>query len=83
MTMRDVEQALLRHDTTKCLAWCHENRSRLRKIKSQLEFEVRTQDFVELVRARRCADAIKYARKYLCAKESPKDDEPGKFHLSL
>jgi hypothetical protein len=32
-------------DVTKCLAWCYDNKSKLRKMKSSLEFSVRLQVF--------------------------------------
>lgn len=54
-----VEEALQAHDTGPCLAYCHENRSKLRRLKSSLEFQVRLQDFIELVRNDRKMEAIK------------------------
>lgn len=54
-----VEDALKFHDTGPCLTYCHENRSKLRRIKSNLEFQVRLQDFIELVRSDRKMEAIK------------------------
>jgi len=51
------------------VAWCYENKSRLRKIRSTLELEIRTQEFVELVRCGRRGDAVKHARRYLAAAE--------------
>lgn len=60
-----VESGLRSHNTCACLAWCHENRSKLRRQKSTLEYRVRLQDFVELVRQGRRMDAVRYARKHL------------------
>lgn len=48
--VRDVIQSLKQHDCSAALAWCAENRSRLKKIKSSLEFKLRLQEFLELVR---------------------------------
>lgn len=48
------------HDTGPCLTYCHENRSKLRRLKSNLEFQVRLQDFIELVRSDKRLEAIKY-----------------------
>ncbi|KAF9973530.1 GID complex subunit containing RING finger motif [Actinomortierella ambigua] len=62
---RKVEQALQRFSCTECLQWCHENKSSLKKIKSTLEFSLREQEFIELVRKRQTQEAIAYARKYL------------------
>ncbi|KAK9843527.1 hypothetical protein WJX81_007413 [Elliptochloris bilobata] len=62
---RGVLEALARHDCTPALAWCEANRPRLRKQKSKLEFKLRVQEFVELVRAERLLDALRYARAHL------------------
>ncbi|KAK9890601.1 hypothetical protein WA026_011966 [Henosepilachna vigintioctopunctata] len=64
MTSRDVEKSLANHETLKCLAWCHDNKSKLRKLKSNMEFNIRLQEFIELVRVDKRMDAIKHARKY-------------------
>ena len=55
-----VEDALRAHDTAPCLSWCHDNRSKLRRLKSTLEFQVRLQEFIELVREDRQLDAIRW-----------------------
>lgn len=60
LVCQSVEDGLRRHDSAPCLVYCHENRSKLRRIKSQLEFQVRLQDFIELVRSNRRTDAIKW-----------------------
>ncbi len=59
LVCKRVEEALRAHDTAPCLLYCHENRSKLRRLKSNLEFQVRLQDFIELVRNNRRTDAIK------------------------
>ena len=53
---------------TLALAWCSENKTSLRKIKSPLEFDLRLQEFIELARTRSTEsikEAIAYARKHL------------------
>ncbi|KAK9722802.1 GID complex subunit containing RING finger motif [Basidiobolus ranarum] len=62
---KKIEEALQKHSCTECLHWCSENKTSLRKMKSTLEFNLRLQEFIELVRTRRTSDAITYARKYL------------------
>lgn len=64
---RGVIEALRRHDCTEALKWCAENKRRLQKVSSRLEFRLRLQEFVELARARRKLDAITYMRKYISA----------------
>lgn len=65
MVARRVETSLGAGDTSKCLAWCHDNKSKLRKLKSTLEVKLRQQEFIELVKQNRKLDAIYHARKYL------------------
>lgn len=51
--------------TATAIAWCSQNGSRLRRLQSPLEFHIRLQDFIELVRARKPLEAVQYARAYL------------------
>ncbi|CAL1387187.1 unnamed protein product [Linum trigynum] len=60
-----VIDALQNKEVAPALAWCAENKSRLRKSKSKFEFQLRLQEFIELVRADNHMGAISYARKYL------------------
>ncbi|XP_040379771.1 protein MAEA homolog [Oryza brachyantha] len=60
-----VIDSLQNKEIAPALAWCAENRSRLKKSKSKLEFFLRLQEFVELVKAKNFMHAIAYARKYL------------------
>ncbi|CCJ31286.1 unnamed protein product [Pneumocystis jirovecii] len=62
---REIEEALKNKNTTKCLAWCSENRAFLRKNKINLEFELKLQEYIELVKKRELFQAIQYSRKYL------------------
>eukprot|EP00041_Stephanoeca_diplocostata_P038482 m.1519052 g.1519052 ORF g.1519052 m.1519052 type:complete len:387 (+) comp25223_c0_seq3:165-1325(+) len=63
-TSRIVESALKNHDCTLALKWCEENSARLTKLKSTLEFKLRLQEYVELVRQGKRGDAIAYAGKH-------------------
>jgi len=60
-----IENALARHSCAEALAWCSENKTALRKIKSTLEFDLRMQEYIELSRARKTMEAIAYCKKYL------------------
>uniref|UniRef100_A0ACD5TZI4 Uncharacterized protein n=1 Tax=Avena sativa TaxID=4498 RepID=A0ACD5TZI4_AVESA len=60
-----VIDSLQNKEIAPALAWCAENKSRLKKSKSKLEFLLRLQEFVELVKAKNFLQAIAYARKYL------------------
>jgi len=70
LAAKQVEESLQAGDISKCLAWCHENKSKLRKLRSNLEFNVRIQECIELVKSGKKLDAVKHARKFLAADES-------------
>ncbi|EDV19740.1 uncharacterized protein TRIADDRAFT_32981 [Trichoplax adhaerens] len=61
---RKIEASLQANNITLCLNWCIDNRSRLKKIKSTLEFNLRMQEFIELIREGKRLDAVKYARRH-------------------
>ena len=62
-TARNVESALRNKNSAPCLSWCAENKSKLKKVKSTLEFNLHKQGFVELIRADRKMEALNYARE--------------------
>ncbi|GMY08670.1 protein MAEA homolog [Fagus crenata] len=62
---KKVIDALQNKEVAPALAWCADNKSRLKKSKSKFEFQLRLQEFIELVRAGNDLRAITYARKYL------------------
>ena len=64
LSIRDVEESLRSHSTKKALEWCIENRSRLKKHKSNLEFNLRMQDFIELIKLGKKKDGLDFARKH-------------------
>ncbi|CAK7199100.1 GID complex subunit containing RING finger motif [Sporothrix eucalyptigena] len=67
--MAQIRQRLLHdHSVTEALAWCADNKKELRKMESKLEFMLRFQQFIEMVRSEdlaRLSDAIAHARRYL------------------
>ncbi|KAJ3018644.1 UNVERIFIED_CONTAM: GID complex subunit containing RING finger motif [Siphonaria sp. JEL0065] len=60
-----IEDALKKKSCAECLAWCKENGSALKKIKSNLEFNLRLQEYIELVRVQKLTEAIAYLKKHL------------------
>lgn len=62
---RRVAEALRARDAAPALAWCAEQRARLKKLKSPLEFKLRLQEFIELLRKEQRLEAIAYARRHL------------------
>ena len=64
LVSRQVEDSLKNRETYRCLNWCHDNKSKLRKIKSSLEMKLRQQEFIELVRKDKRLEAVKHARKH-------------------
>ncbi|KIL00322.1 hypothetical protein PAXRUDRAFT_821780 [Paxillus rubicundulus Ve08.2h10] len=65
MDIHRIERALCQHSCTEAIAWCSENKTALRKIKSTLEFELRLQEYIELARTRKTQEAIAYSKKHL------------------
>jgi macrophage erythroblast attacher len=47
LVAKEVEDSLMQKDISKCLSWCHDNKSKLRKMKSTLEYNVRLQGKTE------------------------------------
>lgn len=72
---QSVVDALKQRDCGPALAWCAQHSAKLKKIKSRVEFKLRLQEFVELVRSQRAAEAIAYARKHLSQWASPYESE--------
>lgn len=63
-----IEASLLAGDTEECLKWCSDNKQSLKKINSNLELELRLQQFIEHARKGNVesqVDAIVHARKHL------------------
>jgi len=60
-----IETSLRRGSTQECVAWCTENKQSLRKQKSSLEFELRLQQFIELVRNGRHKEAMTHSKRFL------------------
>ena len=60
-----VVEGLTRHDCTEALNWCNDNKSKLKKMKSDLEFQLHIQEFVEFLKNDKKQESIQYARKKL------------------
>ena len=73
LVAKEVEESLSGKDTSKCLTWCHDNKSKMRKMKSTLEFNLRLQEFIELVRSGQKMEAVKHARKHLSSASDPEN----------
>eukprot|EP00941_MAST-03F_sp_MAST-3F-sp1_P001944 g1944.t1 len=59
-----ITSSLKNCDVTSALRWCADNKSKLRKLDSVLEFQLRIQEFMELIRKGEKSKAIIHARKY-------------------
>lgn len=62
---RKIEDSLLAGNTSVCLDWCYENKTKLRRINSTLELKLRQQEFIELIKQDKRLEAVIHARKYL------------------
>ena len=60
-----VLEGLKNHDCSEALAWCNDNKSKLKKIRSKLEFRLHLQVFIEHVRRSELMEAISYAKMHL------------------
>ncbi|XP_068625480.1 E3 ubiquitin-protein transferase MAEA [Battus philenor] len=60
----EVERELAARRTARCLQWCADNKSKLRKLSSTMEFNIRIQEFIELVREDKRLEAVRYAKKH-------------------
>lgn len=77
-SMNRIRKALESGSVTEALAWCQENKKELRKMDSDLEFKLRYQQFVELIRSQETArklEAIAHAKKYLLPYRDTHPDE--------
>ncbi|KAF1332366.1 Macrophage erythroblast attacher, partial [Globisporangium splendens] len=72
---QSILQELQARNTAPALAWCAQNGSRLRRLQSRLEFRLRLQGFIELVRQQKPFDAIEYAQVYLTPLAMQRDDQ--------
>ncbi|XP_041985184.1 E3 ubiquitin-protein transferase MAEA [Aricia agestis] len=71
----EVEAELGARRTARCLQWCADNRSKLRKLNSNMEFKIRVQEFIELVREDRRLEAVRYAKKHFSTYEDGQLDD--------
>lgn len=66
--MNKIRKNLMNGSVTEGLAWCHENKKELRRMESNLEFLLRLQQYIELVRTQcqsKLLESISHAKKYL------------------
>ncbi|GLD97633.1 hypothetical protein PINS_up006323 [Pythium insidiosum] len=63
------------HNLTTAIEWCADNGSRLRRMQSRLEFQLRLQEFIELVRSDKKLEAIQYAQAHLTPLTMQHDNE--------
>ncbi|KAG5745870.1 hypothetical protein H9Q69_001367 [Fusarium xylarioides] len=63
-----IRDSLIKQSLVEALAWCNDNKKELRKMESKLEFMLRFQQYIELVRSQSSAkltEAIAHAKKHL------------------
>ncbi|KAM0334171.1 hypothetical protein ACHAQA_001191 [Verticillium albo-atrum] len=63
--MSRIQESLRGGSVTEALAWCQDNKKELRKKDSCLEFMLRFQQYVELLRNQKLLEAIAHAKKYI------------------
>lgn len=70
-----IQQSLRAGHVQDCLAWCAENKQALKKVESNLELELRLQQFIEMARSGDIGqqiEAMAYARKHLTSDKNAK-----------
>ncbi|KAH6681588.1 macrophage erythroblast attacher protein-like protein [Halenospora varia] len=66
--MSRIRESLRNGRVNEALAWCNENKKELRRMESNLEFMLRFQQYIELVRTQdqsKLLESIAHAKKYL------------------
>lgn len=66
-----IEKALRNGSTKEALSWCNENKKELAKMESDLEFELRLQQYIELIREGQKLEAVLHAQKHLTGHRDP------------
>ncbi|KAJ6123603.1 hypothetical protein N7471_010920 [Penicillium samsonianum] len=73
-----VVDSLRRGETKEALQWCGENKAALKKSQHNLEFELRLQQYIEMVRTQdksKKVEAIIHAKKYLIPNHQSQNSE--------
>ncbi|CAG7920034.1 unnamed protein product [Penicillium olsonii] len=73
-----VVQSLHKRETKEALQWCSENKAALKKTQHNLEFELRLQQYIEMVRTQdksKKVEAIVHAKKYLVSNQQSQNTE--------
>ncbi|KKY25449.1 putative macrophage erythroblast attacher [Phaeomoniella chlamydospora] len=70
-----IADSLEKGETKDALAWCAENRTALKKLgQNDLEFELRLQQYIEMLRRASKTEALSHARKYLATNFSTNEE---------
>ncbi|KAJ5984536.1 hypothetical protein N7481_006635 [Penicillium waksmanii] len=73
-----IVECLRQGETKEALQWCGENKAALKKSQHNLEFELRLQQYIELVRSRdqtKKIEAIAHAKRYLVTNQDTQNKE--------
>ncbi|KAJ5320534.1 hypothetical protein PENANT_c033G11250 [Penicillium antarcticum] len=73
-----IVESLRRGETKEALQWCGENKAALKKSQHNLEFELRLQQFIEMVRTQdktKKIEAIAHAKRYLILNNQAQNPE--------
>ncbi|PAV75861.1 hypothetical protein WR25_08137 [Diploscapter pachys] len=79
---KQVEKSLrVDHNTKPCMKWIDEHRSKLKRMNSKLEINMRTQEVIELVREGKSMKAIEYIRTQIPSNQ--KSDFPDEIQTMM
>jgi len=75
MAMSKIRTSLESGRVQEALAWCTENKKELRRMNSNLEFMLRCQQYIEMMRTGKSLEAILHAKKFLAPFNDTYPDE--------
>lgn len=78
LAMSKIRESLENGSVTEALVWCANNKKELRKLQSNLEFLLRCQEYIELLRIntqQKSIEAIAHAKKWLAPFQEQYPDE--------
>ncbi|KAM9875606.1 Protein FYV10 [Verticillium dahliae] len=75
VSMSRIQESLRGGSVAEALAWCQDNKKELRKKDSSLEFMLRFQQYVELLRSHKYLEAIAHLKKYIVPYKSVYPDQ--------
>ncbi|CAB3408615.1 unnamed protein product [Caenorhabditis bovis] len=81
--LKEIRSALLAGNTTPCVEWLESHRSKLRRMGSRIEVDIRIEELIDLINQNHTADAIAYIKKYIAPCMKNNDDQEVKKLIGM